>query len=196
VGRRRAGAAAGRDETVGYGAVEIDLATGKAAQHRPPDPREGEAAKADILTLPPALTGLYFDRQGQDLWFASLSGVNRWTGGELRSWGEADGMPSELVHGVGKGPDGTIWAATSEGPASFDGKVWRAARAGETLATRALVHDGGGRTWLATAKGLRMIPSAGVESIVVDGDMRDVVLDRFGRLWALSNFSIARVEAP
>jgi hypothetical protein len=30
--------------------------------------------------------------------------------------------------------------------------------------------------------------------IIVPGDMRDVAVDRFGRIWAMSTTSIARVE--
>jgi hypothetical protein len=206
----RAGASDGSDETVGFGALEIDLQTKHAIQHPPAG--GGDHARPDAVPLPQALTGVFFD-QPTSLWFSSLSGVTRFASGKLESWGENQGMPSELVHGVGRGPDGDIWAATSEGVARFDGKDWRPARDDDSAGARALVRDRAGRTWIATAKGLRVIAptsrnardatapgaragaTASAGTTVLDADMRDVVLDRFGRVWALSSEAVALVDS-
>jgi hypothetical protein len=191
----RAGGGGGRDDSVGFGAVEVDLGTRRAIQHRPV--AAGEARSPDTLPLPPGLTGVLFDRPA--LWFSSMSGVSRCEQGQLRSWGENEGMPSELAHGVAKGPDGKIWAATSEGLARFDGRQWRGDGSASPVAARALVRDASDHMWVATAKGLRVIAPADASSLrvtttPVDGDIRDVVLDRFGRVWALSAASIAFLD--
>jgi hypothetical protein len=196
----RAGASREPDESFGFGAVEIDLRTRSVVQHRPLG--GGEHAKVEALPIPASLTGLFFD--GSALWFSSLSGVSRWSDGKLSSWGENERMPSEIVHALGKGPDGKIWAATSDGLARFDGREWRGRVVGDVKtepATRALVRDGADRMWLATANGLRVIEPADAAALrpsatVVEGDVRDVVLDRFGRVWALGAASIALVDAP
>ena len=115
--------AVGEDgDQVGYGAIEVDLGTGKSVQHRPL--RAGEKGAAEALPLPASLTGILFD--GGATWFASLSGVSRWHEGQLRSWTENDGLASESVQGIARGPDRLVWVATSEGLARYDGHDWRA----------------------------------------------------------------------
>jgi hypothetical protein len=184
-------------DAVSIGAVELDLATRHVVQHRAL--AAGEKASPEMLPLPAALTGVLFD--GPALWFSSLAGVRRWQEGDLRAWGENEGLRSELVHGVAKGADGSIWAATSEGVARFDGKTWRMLGEGEDaiVACRGLARDGDGAVWVATAKGLRRVTPADAREqrqgdVVVEGDMRDVRLDRFGRVWALSSSSISLIS--
>jgi hypothetical protein len=186
-------------DDVSAGAVEIDLASHHAIQHRAL--KEGEKPTPEMLPLPAALTGVFFDDGAT--WFSSLSGVSRWQQGELRTWGENEGLASELVHGVAKAPGDAIWAATSEGVARFDAKVWRAFGGGEeaVVACRGLARDGADAMWVATAKGLRRLTTADVKAgrlgdVVVAGDARDVHLDRFGRIWSLSSSSITLVDQP
>jgi hypothetical protein len=181
----------------GYGAAEIELGNGHAVQHRPRRP--GEKAPAEALPLPSSLTGILFDSGAT--YYASLSGVSRWQEGQLRTWNENDGLASESVHAIARGSDGAVWAATSGGLARFDGQNWLPLGTTE-LATRGLARDGKGRIWVATSKGLRALPpdAAGTGAdpalapIVVPGDMRDVAVDKFGRIWAMSTTSIALVE--
>jgi hypothetical protein len=181
----------------GYGAAEIDLGNGHAVQHRPRRP--GEKVPAEALPLPTSLTGILFDSGAT--YYSSLSGVSRWQEGQLRTCNENDGLTSESVHAIARGSDGAIWAATSEGLARFDGQNWLPLGTTE-LATRGLARDAKGRIWVATSKGLRALPpdAAGTAAdpalapIVVAGDMRDVTVDKLGRIWAMSTTSIAVVE--
>jgi ligand-binding sensor domain-containing protein len=181
------------------GAVEIDLARHHVVQHRAL--AEGERPTPEMLPLPSALTGVLFDDAA--IWFSSLSGVSRWHEGQLRTWGESDGLLSELVHAVAKAPGDAIWAATSEGVARLDGKVWRAVGGGEegVVASHGLARDAAGAMWIATAKGLRHLTIADAQvgrlgDVVVGGDMRDVHIDPKGRVWALSSASIVLVTPP
>src|SRR5580692_7791614 len=73
----RAHSASGGGDDVGYGAIEIDLQTGLSVQHRPR--RAGETAPVEALPLPADLNGVLFDRGA--IWFASLSGVERFQQG-------------------------------------------------------------------------------------------------------------------
>ena len=184
-------------DDVSAGAVEIDLASHHAVQHRAL--KAGEKATPEMLPLPSALTGVFFDDTA--IWFSSLSGVSRWQQGDLRTWGENEGLASELVHAVAKAPGDTIWAATSEGIARLDGKIWRAFSGAEEaiVACRGLARDAGDAMWIATAKGLRRATPADAKAgrigdVVVDGDQRDVRIDRFGRIWGLSSSSIILID--
>jgi hypothetical protein len=192
--------AEGADDDVGIGAVEIDLASRHVVQHSLP--KEGEKpakGAAEVLPLPPALTGVLFDESG--LWFSSQAGVCRWHQGELRTWGENEGLRSELTFGVARASASDLWAATSEGIARFDGKAWRMLGDSEDaiVATRGLARDTAGGIWVATAKGLRHATAADAAAgragdLVLPGNIHDVRLDRLGRVWALSTSSIALVD--
>jgi hypothetical protein len=187
----------GEDQDVSAGAVELDLAAHHATHHHAL--KEGEKGSADMLPLPAALTGVFFDDSA--VWFSSLSGVSRWQQGDLRTWGENEGLASELVHGVAKAPGDAIWAATSEGIARLDGKTWRAYSADEEarVACHGVARDATDAMWIATSKGLRRVTAADAKAgrlgdVVVAGDWKDVRLDKFGRIWALSNASIALID--
>jgi hypothetical protein len=189
--------AEGEDQDVSAGAVELDLAAHHATHHHAL--KEGEKANAEMLPLPAALTGVFFDDSA--VWFSSLSGIVRWQQGDLRTWGENEGLASELVHGVAKAPGDVIWAATSEGIARLDGKVWRPYSGDEeaVVACHGVARDAGDDMWIATAKGLRRLTAAEAKAgrlgdVVATGDWKDVKLDKFGRVWALSSASIALVE--
>jgi hypothetical protein len=187
-------------DDVSAGAVEIDLASHHAIQHRAL--KEGEKPTPEMLPLPAALTGVFFDDAA--IWFSSLSGVSRWQQGELRTWGENEGLASELVHAVAKAPGqlgDDLWAATSEGVAHLDGKTWRARSSAEeaAVACRGLARDATDAMWIATSRGVRRVTPADAKAgrlgdVVVARDARDVKVDRFGRIWALSSASIALIE--
>jgi ligand-binding sensor domain-containing protein len=177
---------------VGYGVLELDLGTGTSVQHRPRG--KGEAQPAEALPFPSDVESAFFD--GGAAWYGTLEGVSRFQTGGFETWGENDGLPSELVWKVGRGNDGEIWAATSGGLARFGSGSWHAFGA-DDLATHGLALDGLGRAWVATARGLRAL-DRGVSDVasaptVAAGDMRDLALDRTGRIWALSPATIVVV---
>ena len=157
--------------------------------------RPGKRAAAEALPLPADLEDVLFD--GGATWFASLSGVCRFQQGQLENWGEAEGLPSELVWAVERAPDGTVVAATSEGLARFDGHAFRPF-GGEKFAVHGLATDGRGTLWAATNKGLRPVSVGGQwdrplgdAPEMVPGSLRDVAPDAFGRIWALTVNAIA-----
>jgi ligand-binding sensor domain-containing protein len=102
-----------------------------------------------------------------------------------------------MVHALVHGPDGAIWAATSEGVVRFDGKEWRALGSAE-ISARGMVVDRKRRVWVATHKGLRVMDPGqtdpGAARTVIAGRMRDVTLDGFGRVWAMSASTIALID--
>jgi hypothetical protein len=176
----------------GYGAVEIDLGNGHAIQHRPRGPNDKPTAEA--LPLAADLTGILFD--GSATWFSSLSGVSRFQEGQLQNWGENDGLASERVHAIGR-VAGAVWAATSAGIARYETQGWRPLES-DGIAARGFVGDRSGKTWVASSRGLRLLSSnvsdLATAPTIVDGEFRDVTVDRFDRVWAMSSTSIAFVR--
>jgi ligand-binding sensor domain-containing protein len=184
-------------DDVSAGALELDLASHHAVQHRAT--KAGETRTPDMLPLPSALTGVFFEPEA--LWFSSLSGVSRWSQGDLRTWGENAGLSSELVHGVARGPADALWAATSEGLARYDGTAWKPFGSDEesVVACRAVARAPAGGLWVATAKGLRLVTEADAKAgrdgeTILGRDARDLRVDREGRLWVLTSSSIAVVR--
>ena len=202
------GAVAADGQEQGRGAIEMAPAGGGAIVRHGAFP--GSDASPESLPLPYDLTGVIFD--GTATWFSARSGINRWQESELRHWGENEHMDSEVCLDVAKGIDGKIWVATTAGVGRFDGAGWRFAQSGDgdgTLkgagvpATRAIASDGASRMWLATARGLRVLGAneAGAPVLppgtpVVDDDILDLTVDRFGRIWALGSAALAIVDVP
>lgn len=61
-----------------------------------------------------------------DLWIGSaVSGISRLRNGTNRNYTTADGFPDHAVLSIAQDGQGTIWAATQDGLAQFDGTKWR-----------------------------------------------------------------------
>jgi hypothetical protein len=205
------GAVASDGQEQGRGAIELAMSGPGILRVVRHGNFPGAEASPESLPLPYDLTSVLFD--GTATWFSARSGINRWQESELRHWGENEHMDSEVCLDVAKGTDGKIWAATAAGVGRFDGAAWRFARTDDDRAagkddgtndgpsTRALLNDGAGHMWLATAKGLRMLdareasaPRLAPGTRIIDDDMLDLALDRFGRIWALGDAALAIVE--
>jgi ligand-binding sensor domain-containing protein len=146
--------------------------------------------------------------------------VARWAGAKLSRWSENDGLPSDSCDDLVVESDGTVWAATHDGPARFDGKAWvpfdgapvhpggarrwpRAGRADDErdedpAAARSLIRVGG-TLWAATPKGVWPLMGPGTvfdrRSGLIDDDVVDLTLDRFGRLWVLGHLGLTVTDS-
>ena len=81
-------------------------------------------------------------------------------------FGVRDGLPSEVVNAVELGPDGTLWIATDDGLARYDGhgfRVWRhlPSDAASIPSSRVLsVEPADGGAWVGTTAGLAWLDLA------------------------------------
>lgn len=108
------------------------------------------------------VVGLLKDSKGY-LWVATLQGVRRidTRTGSVRSFTEADGLPSNYVTVLAAEENGRVWAGTKQGRlAYFDDEQWHTVwdnkqeyglSAGK--AVQALVADSGNILWVGTAGG-------------------------------------------
>lgn len=120
----------------------------------------GQRAVHDLYGVERGLTNLSITAWAQDkrgfVWVGTEQGLFRFDGSQFRRYGEADGLPHELVMGLGVTPEGNLWVST------FGGLVWKKSarfeRPGAALLNGALtaqaVAFGQGKVYFATRVGV------------------------------------------
>ena len=83
----------------------------------------------------------------------SEPGLYRFQEGEIRAFGQAEGLTDHPIRRLLCDHDGTLWAAPTEGPLlRFDGTRFQAVSSGvASLRIRALAQDAEGTIWVGTA---------------------------------------------
>jgi signal transduction histidine kinase/CheY-like chemotaxis protein/streptogramin lyase len=83
----------------------------------------GQRAVHDLFGADRGLTNLSITAWAQDkrgfVWVGTEQGLFRFDGSQFRRYGEKDGLPHELVMGLGVTPEGNIWVST------YGGLVWK-----------------------------------------------------------------------
>jgi signal transduction histidine kinase/ligand-binding sensor domain-containing protein len=95
--------------------------------------------------------------EGRDgaIWIGtSEPGLYRFQHGEVRAFGQADGLTGQPIRHLLCDRDGVLWAAPTEGPLlRFDGNHFQALPSGAaSLGIRALAQDAEGTIWVGTAR--------------------------------------------
>ncbi len=90
------------------------------------------------------------------LWIGyNAGGLDRWAAGEVRSWGEAQGLPPAPVRALLPDADGRLWVGTwGAGLLRFDGERFERFAGALPLGIQALFQDRQGRLWVGTTAGL------------------------------------------
>jgi ligand-binding sensor domain-containing protein len=179
-----------------YGAAEVDIDEAKVTYHRT-YPR-GQTPPPGSLPIPNDVTAVLF--HPGEIWFATKSGACRVRERQVTLYSEAQGLESELLRDIDDGPDGEIWVASMRGLGRFNGKSWRFERHGPLgHRIRSLARGEHGRIWLGTDRGLVLADGARLEVFgttrgLLEGEVTDVAVDGFGRVWALSPKGVTLVE--
>ncbi len=83
----------------------------------------GQRAVYELFGVGQGLSNLSITAWAQDkrgyIWIGTERGLFRFDGMTFRKYGERDGLPHELVMGMGVTPEGTLWVST------FGGLVWK-----------------------------------------------------------------------
>jgi signal transduction histidine kinase/ActR/RegA family two-component response regulator len=102
-------------------------------------------------------------------WAATLSGLTRVTASGVRTWTEADGLPSTHLSDLHENADGTLWVATlGQGLFHFDGR--RAVRYTSSMGlfddtVFQLAADARGWLWMTSNRGLFRSRLAALDSL-------------------------------
>ena len=84
---------------------------------------QGQRAVYDLFGVDRGLTNLSITAWAQDkrgfVWVGTEQGLFRFDGSQFRRYGEEDGLPHELVMGLGVTPEGNLWVST------YGGLVWK-----------------------------------------------------------------------
>jgi diguanylate cyclase (GGDEF)-like protein len=145
------------------------------------------------------------DKRGR-LWVGTESGLDWLAPGANTAvvWKSA-GIETSRGDSLAESPDGTIWLGTAAGSlVRIDGRTL-VGREWKTPEVYKMLLDGGHRLWLATAGGLyvvdlnaRSLTPQRVEEAGIkhpQGRFRDLSLDPAGRMWAVADEGLFRLEA-
>jgi ligand-binding sensor domain-containing protein len=98
------------------------------------------------------------------LWFGSIgNGLWKWDGITWTNFTIADGLPTNTMTPRLFGPDGTLWCATGEGIAWFDGRSWMNSLIDLQWGDFTVGIDG--TVWAATYSGLLRFDGAGWKNL-------------------------------
>jgi ligand-binding sensor domain-containing protein len=179
-----------------YGAAEVDIDEAKVTYHRTFP--QGQVQPSGSLPIPNDVTAVLF--HPGEMWFATKSGACRVMGKNVKLFTEAEGLESELLRDIEDGPGGEVWVASERGVGRFNGKTWRFERQGPLgFKIRSLARAEHGWVWLGTNRGLVLVAGPQLELFdtgrgLLEGEVIDVAVDRFGRVWALSPKGVTLVE--
>jgi ligand-binding sensor domain-containing protein len=95
--------------------------------------------------------------EGERLWLGTTTGV--WeldeAGRVVQVWTEAQGLPSAVVYDLARAPDGTLWVATSGGPARKRGARFEAMLEGlPAIVATTVLPLRSGAVYLGTSRGI------------------------------------------
>lgn len=152
--------------------------------------------------LQPLVRALRVDDDGT-LWIGSSDGLYRYRDGELRHYGEEEGLPGLAVLSIYRDPAGVLWIGCNGGMAAMgaDGRLQTWSADGDFPARYVFdfLGDANGDLWIATDHGL--LRKRGLGFTVFDhrsGLPRDklfrIIDDGNGHLWLSSNQGVFRLE--
>lgn len=172
-----------------YGVATIDLSLGLVTYHHQ---RAGNnSRRTGVLPIPNDVADIAFiaDDQNLEVWLATASGAARMKlpGEQLTVFTEAEGLESEILHGIVATDGGLVFVASSRGIGEFDGQRWTFPRA-LALTANSLALGADGRLWIGTDRGLMAYDGRRLERIDARGGLLaeavdDVEVDGFGRVW-------------
>ena len=177
-----------------YGVALVDIPLGVVVYHHA-SADASEAAKG-VLAIPIDVAGVDF-LSDDEAWLATTQGAAQVKGEKVVVYSEADGLKSEILHGVACSAGGMVYVAAGQGVGTFDGERWDYPRALE-LSVNDIEIAPDGRLWMATDRGLAVYDGARVRRLdarrgLVENRIQNVAIDQYGRVWLRGTQSLALV---
>jgi signal transduction histidine kinase/ligand-binding sensor domain-containing protein len=137
------------------------------------------------------------DRAGR-LWVSTNGGLTVHESGRFRTYGTAEGLPSQVVRATLEARDGALWIATDGGLVEMRGGKLRPRLDLATGEVRALAEDHEGTLWAATSDGLLRVSGGrvtrmGAAQALPSPVCRHLLVDRAGTLWVGTDKGLAHV---
>jgi len=146
---------------------------------------DAKALNGDIVT------SMLADRH-DNFWIGGNNGVIvRSPGGQIRRYGERDGLPNNLVRALWEDRDGNIWAGTNAGIARLKDQRFVGTLEGDSRGrelVRCLFEDREGNLWVGSNSGLSRYREAaftvfGKSEGLPSDEPNTVFQDHAGRIW-------------
>jgi signal transduction histidine kinase len=130
------------------------------------------------------------DQEGS-LWIGTRPLSRALGEGAFEVYGTAEGLPSNLMWGIHRSPDGTLWVGTQSGACRATARGWEALPGTEGMNTRCILSSAEGDLWISQRNGppLRYAPGSrrpvayGPEAGFQAKGVYGMLLDRQGDLW-------------
>ncbi|HWR95840.1 MAG TPA: two-component regulator propeller domain-containing protein [Arenimonas sp.] len=165
------------------------------------DGRILESVSTDSPLYGSQIRALHEDRQG-NLWVGTSRGVYRKKGGELKRFGEAQGLPRDFTLSLFEAKSGRIWVGSANGLGYIDGD-----KAGSIdLAPYALSEDvfgfsedPDGTLWISTDRAILRLRNGKIDSVGTPQGLPvatvfQIITDTYGNFWLTSNRGVIHVK--
>ncbi len=137
--------------------IDLNNDPGQTSRHHAQQKVEQGLEEVSVAYNPNYVISIAVDDDGS-VWAGTWgAGLSRWDGKEWKTLTVADGLPSNHVFMLKKGPDGTLWIGTNRGLAKYDGKKFstytvRHGLLGDAVFSMAFADNG--ETWVGSFGGL------------------------------------------
>lgn len=137
-----------------------------------------------------------FEDRAGNLWLGGTS-VHRLGNGEIRNFGEKEGLPQAIYHSFWEEADGSVWFASGGASSPSIGllqykngrlHVWGAESGFPATSIFSIFRDREGSVWLATNKGLsrlrkRVVNGFGTKDGIAHSEVYPLYRDRQDNIW-------------
>ena len=186
------------------GVAHFSGMSGPVTYHHSRSNRELDGAESQLM--PDRINALDVSLAGTPeghAWFATLEGAVRIGNHQGVIFGEARGVPGEVVADVQVGTLGKVWMAAAEGPGFYFNREMDFRMPSEVRAARpiALAQDSAGRVYAAGPNGL-MVWRDGDWTIIGEAqglpatNLRDVEVGANDQVWLLAPGALYVLDAP
>ena len=182
-------------ELIPFGAYEV-TPSGDVIPHRN---FQGEGTPDDrSLSLPNDISVIA--TQGTAVWLGASTGLcHVGLGRKLHCYEDNSGLPSTVVTDLAVSSSGSLWIATAEGLARFDGRRFQSVPVDIVDARPKSITEVAGTLWMGTAEGLVARTMRGTQKVyddeagLLETKVKAVAKDRKNRLWLLHPSGITLV---